>query len=243
MSKSRIDRLGRRLRDAAATEEELRELSEYRETFAAAYRRVFAVMRERLGSEPTGRPAKSTAAIIDKLRRESIRLSQIQDIAGLRLVVPDIAAQDEAVERLAGSFERLTVVDRRSRPSHGYRAVHVIVEIEGASVEIQVRTILQHRWAELSEKLSDLMDAAIKYGGGHPEVRELLSRSSGLIAGIESSERRLAEFDHVLQLLGNPPVLEQEVDTAQRSLRVISAAARATFEAMLRDFRRLAGER
>jgi ppGpp synthetase/RelA/SpoT-type nucleotidyltranferase len=36
------------------------------------------------------------------------------------------------------------VIDRREKPSHGYRAVHVIVECGGRMVEIQVRTELQH---------------------------------------------------------------------------------------------------
>jgi ppGpp synthetase/RelA/SpoT-type nucleotidyltranferase len=33
-------------------------------------------------------------------------------------------------------------------------------------VEIQVRILMQHWWAELSEKLSDTIDPEIKYGGG-----------------------------------------------------------------------------
>ncbi|GAC1306974.1 MAG: hypothetical protein NVSMB21_10350 [Vulcanimicrobiaceae bacterium] len=39
------------------------------------------------------RTAKSTSSIVAKLQRESTRLSQIQDIAGCRIVVPTIAAQ------------------------------------------------------------------------------------------------------------------------------------------------------
>jgi ppGpp synthetase/RelA/SpoT-type nucleotidyltranferase len=35
------------------------------------------------------------------------------------------------------------VMDRRKNPSYGYRAVHVIVMTQGASVEIQVRTALK----------------------------------------------------------------------------------------------------
>jgi putative GTP pyrophosphokinase len=67
---------------------------------------------------PTGRPAKSTNAIRDKLRRASIRLSQMQDIAGCRLIVEDRRRQDALVAQLTRLFPGSTVVDRREKPSH-----------------------------------------------------------------------------------------------------------------------------
>jgi putative GTP pyrophosphokinase len=121
-----------------------------------------ARFREQLALEPTGRRAKSTAAIVDKLRRESIRLSQIQDVAGCRLVVSDVVEQDSVVASFRLSFNDIDVVDRRERPSHGYRAVHIIVRVRNKAVEVQVRTLLQHLWAELSEKLADVSDASLK---------------------------------------------------------------------------------
>ena len=187
-SKTQIDRLGERLRRGDMTEEDIRSLDAYRRSFADAYATVVQVIRDRLLLQPTGRPAKSTSSIVEKLRRESIRLSQMQDIAGCRLVVNDVATQEDVVERLRGVFGGAQVIDRRQRPSHGYRAIHVVVAVQGRSVEIQVRTSLQHTWAELSEKLSDVVDAAIKYGGGNEEAREALARGSELIARLESLE-------------------------------------------------------
>ena len=61
--------------------------------------------------------------------------------------------QDEIVDELGQLFDRANVVDRRRKPSHGYRAVHVVPEFGDAAIELQVRTELQHHWAELSEKL------------------------------------------------------------------------------------------
>jgi putative GTP pyrophosphokinase len=63
------------------------------------------------------------------LRRESIRLTQIQDIAGCRLVVPDVAEQDRVVENVRTLFAKCSIADRREYPSHGYRAVHVIARV------------------------------------------------------------------------------------------------------------------
>jgi ppGpp synthetase/RelA/SpoT-type nucleotidyltranferase len=58
------------------------------------------------------------------------------------------------------------IVDRRLSPSAGYRAVHVIVFIEGIPVEIQVRTRLQHMWAEATERLADRWGRGLRYGQG-----------------------------------------------------------------------------
>jgi hypothetical protein len=46
-----------------------------------AYERVIETIIDQLTLQPTGRLAKSTTSISDKLKRESIRLTQIQDIA------------------------------------------------------------------------------------------------------------------------------------------------------------------
>jgi ppGpp synthetase/RelA/SpoT-type nucleotidyltranferase len=165
ISKTQIDRLGDRIKRGHITEEDLRLLDRYRRSFTPAYDIVVGAIRDKLSLEPTGRPAKSTISIIDKLKRESIRLTQIQDIAGCRIVVADIAEQESVIQSLTGLFPQATVIDRRAKPSHGYRAVHVVVKQNEKLIEIQVRTSLQQIWAELSEKYSDVIDPLIKYGG------------------------------------------------------------------------------
>jgi len=94
-----------------------------------------------------------------------MQLSQMQDLAGVRIVVHGgWAAQDEVVETLRALFPNSKIKDRRREPQHGYRAVHVICELDGRRVEIQVRTLLQHEWAELFEKLADRWGRQIRYG-------------------------------------------------------------------------------
>src|SRR5262245_55602894 len=93
---------------------DLRLLDEYRRSFAGAYETGVRVTREQLRLEPTGRPAKSTTSIVAKLQRESIRLSQVQDIAGCRIVVSDVIEQDRVVQSLAHAFPEADVVDRRA---------------------------------------------------------------------------------------------------------------------------------
>jgi putative GTP pyrophosphokinase len=168
-------------------------LDDYRRSFGPAYEVVVRTVREMIAIQPTGRPAKSTGAIVEKLHRETIRLSQIQDIAGCRIVVADVPEQDRMVGVLRAGFSKAVVIDRRSSPSYGYRAVHVVVEALGRSVEIQIRTTLQHTWAEVSEKLSDVVDPAIKYGGGPDQVKEALKNGSDAVNLVEGALKQVAE--------------------------------------------------
>ena len=189
LTKTQVDHLGDRLRNADPTEDDLRLLDWYRRSFGEAYEFVVRLIRDEIGFDPTGRPVKSTPAIRDKLKRETIRLTQMQDIAGCRLVVEDIQAQEAAVRSINGCFSDVEIDDRRQRPSHGYRAVHLIVEHGGKPVEVQIRTKLQHQWAELSEKLANDFDPGIKYGTG---PRELIVNLGGLSAEIAHLEKLLA---------------------------------------------------
>ena len=185
LSKSQVNRLGDRLRKGDIREEDLRLLDSYRRSFTDTYETVVGRIRDQLKLEPTGRPAKSTTSIVEKLRREKTRLSQMQDIAGCRIITTTLAQQDDAVARLAEIFDQFTVVDRRERPSHGYRAVHVILNQSNKLIEVQIRTSLQHTWAELSEKLSDEFGTSIKYGGGSEEISAYLSKLSDAMLNTE----------------------------------------------------------
>ncbi len=199
-STAAVDQLGERLR-TALTVEDLRLLDQYRREFGADYAVVVAAVTDALALDASGRPAKSTTAIVEKLKRGSMRLSQMQDIAGCRIIVDDTLVQDAVVSRLATMFPSTTIMDRRDRPSHGYRAVHIIVRPKKRPIEIQVRTVMQHRWAELSEKAADTFGIDIKYGGGHKTVREVLDRASETVASFERLEIKREETgDHVAML-------------------------------------------
>ena len=213
ISKTQIDRLGDRLRKGNITEADLRLLDEYRRSFSKAYEFVVGAIRNELALEPTGRPAKSTTSISEKLLRESIRLTQVQDIAGCRVVVAGIIEQNQVVDSLMQLFDNASIIDRREHPSHGYRAVHVIVRRNDNLVEIQVRTSLQHVWAELSEKLSDTVDPAIKYGGGDESLLKILSSWSGVVAGEEALEVSLDDTRRRVDRLLSQSSLAQDAQT------------------------------
>lgn len=153
-----------------------------------------------LGASPSARPAKSTPSIVEKLRRESLRLSQMQDIAGCRVVMADSRLQAQFTEAARGAFRNGSVIDRLIHSSHGYRAIHIVV-LEDCAVEVQVRTTLQHLWAQVSELASDVIDPAIEYGGGPSEWKARLLVASQEISTFEdredSLERKLQKYREV----------------------------------------------
>jgi Region found in RelA / SpoT proteins len=79
----------------------------------------------------------------------------VQDLAGARITVRDLAAQDEARDKINEFYASCGCacgqVDRRKDPRFGYRAVH-LVGIDELLVEIQIRTELQNTWASTIAK-------------------------------------------------------------------------------------------
>ena len=53
----------------------------------------------------------------------------------------------------------------------GYRALHLIIRQDRRLVEIQLRTEVQHAWANMSETLAYDHDRLIKAGGGPADLR------------------------------------------------------------------------
>lgn len=173
-TKSQLDRLGSRLRnDNEPSDQDLVLLNRYREQFALVNDSVLRTLAA-LTAYPVESRHKSIPSIVAKLRRrQPARLSAIQDIAGARIIVPDIVDQDELVTSIAEGFSNCIIDDKRTRPAYGYRAVHIIVS-NPLPYEIQVRTSIEHAWAQLSERLADRHGFELKYGGGPPVVREAL---------------------------------------------------------------------
>jgi hypothetical protein len=164
MSKSQIDKLGERLGRPSPAPEDLDRLRSLITEYLPPLQGVVETLRERLNVAVTPR-LKTEGTLTDKLRR-GINLSAMQDIAGCRIVEEmGLLDQDAMVRKICDAFPGARVVDRRAKPSHGYRAVHVIVKLDGFPVETQVRTALQHLWANLVERLADNWGRDIRYGG------------------------------------------------------------------------------
>lgn len=187
MSAKQIDKLGERLRLGPVTMDDLRLLDEFRRSHAQASSEVVRVLRQEFQLDPTAREAKSSRAILAKLRRSTTPLSTMQDIAGCRVVLNSRQAQRWHAEELLERFPQAKLRDRIKHPSFGYRALHLIVKLDGRRVEIQLRTVLQHLWAQLCEHLADKVGVGLKYGQGPEDLQHLLGDLSEAVRFVEEA--------------------------------------------------------
>ena len=155
----------------------------------------------------TGRP-KSVASFAAKAHREAAGrpvftdpLTQITDVVGVRVITylrRDVAA-------VAGLLhDALTVLDDRdmgretaSEGRFGYASRHLLVEREDdRSAQIQVRTVLQHAWAEFEH--------AMRYKGEIPDDQAPeLDRRFTLAAGLlELADREFSAIHEALRRTG-----------------------------------------
>ena len=169
-SKSRISRLGKALISTSPPPvERLEELHELLIVYDEALDVAVARIREHTAVQTTSR-LKNTGTILEKLRRSGGgSLGNIQDLAGIRIVLDcDLIEQARFARRIEKIFSAEArppkLVDRRFESLRGYRAIHVVVSVDGRPVEVQIRTRLQHQWANLFEKLADIVGRGIRYG-------------------------------------------------------------------------------
>ena len=167
-----LNKLGERLAspDTPITDDDYVMLAQV----AQHYQTVLDTVEEklaRLGYQATTR-VKTTGTLVDKLRRPPhLTLKTIHDVAGARIVIDGGRLdQDEVATRIMETFADCPkppeLIDRREKPSHGYRAVHVVVYEDGPPVEIQIRTEHQDTWAQITEKLDDAWGRGLRYGLG-----------------------------------------------------------------------------
>lgn len=216
-SVAQATKIGKALRDDTLTPEQNDTLDRLLACYGTALAYVMETLTS-LGLTTEGR-IKQIPPLAEKLRRHrdsgrQLPLLAIDDVAGARVVIEEQSrrAQDQVVQRIVDAFAAdgtdspdPNVKDRRIKPSYGYRAVHVIIRVDQLRVEVQVRTPLQHEWAELSEKSASVFGRGIKYGAtpailpgeGYPgevgrelvEVLDAMSDSIRLMEEVQDGTR------------------------------------------------------
>jgi len=173
--------------------------------YTTLYARLFEQAREAGPEHVVGRRLKRVDRIVRKLvRHPRMALTKMEDIAGCRLVVPDLPALELATElmsdRWAGQIAR--VRDYVSSPkATGYRAVHLTVISHGLPVEVQLRTRRQQLWAAHVEFLEDRDGTLLKDGDGSAatldQLRDLGERLAAAdVAGLPLQSKALEFGDH-----------------------------------------------
>lgn len=245
-----LNALGRRLAAGDPSREDLDAFQAYRRTF----REVLDLVEAELWNLAPGVHAlqigarrKAASSVIPKLRRKpDVRLAEMQDIAGARIVVPSLVEVDAVHSQIdAGQVE--WVSDYRERAvKYGYRALHVVLQpIAGKLVELQIRTQVQNEWANTSEFLAHRFGLPVKSGRGPKFVHEALQELSRVGRAVD-----LARADRVLRTAGFADLLrEAEVNVTapephlndqaiflRRRLEHLTALAADVYD-QLEDFR------
>ena len=141
---------------------------------------------------------KKLATIVDKLNRPRTPsdLQTMYDIAGCRLVVPDMATLNQVHCELAkiSAFDgpKTDRHDYIARPrSSGYRGRHVILRYDDLAcghklfVEVQLRTVLQHAWATAVEMHDVAVKTRLKFNEIDNPIGRFFKKAALLIVQME----------------------------------------------------------
>jgi hypothetical protein len=170
----------------------------------------------RISSEAyIGQRIKRLESITRKLNSGTMKLSQMQDVAGCRAVMPNISQTLNLAARYKSVSEHRFVnfKDYIQNPkSDGYRGVHLIFEFQGrksnqasqsfngSKIEIQIRTRAQHAWATAVEAVGTFTRQALKWQGGSDDWRRffvLMSSASALREGFPVVEQTSFNMAHI----------------------------------------------
>lgn len=134
---------------------------------------------------------KRKPQIIRKLNRLSVRLTQLQDIGGCRIVVPTNKDVDTLLNFLKTKLDIQKTTDYREegRDDTGYRAVHIILKKDGLLLELQIRSRIQHYWAESIERISVIYGYHLKEKEGDDIVINYFKQLSGAFYKIEMNQK------------------------------------------------------
>jgi len=201
-SKNRVNAAGNAIRNGIETPEHLSIIEEWRSAHTLVINTFQALLRNRAKSMGAivAQRLKRRATVFDKLRRHSkMELSRMDDVAGCRVILPDLASLNEFRESLQKArFAHLL----RNEPdkynyikypkADGYRGIHDIYSYEvnseegrnlkGLNIEIQYRTMIQHTWSTTVEILSYVTGHDTKYHRGDSRYVEAMALASEIFA-------------------------------------------------------------
>lgn len=190
--------------------------------------------------------AKTLESFMDKSQKDKYKdpLSEIMDFAGIRV----ITYFKSEVKECCSEIEKLFDIDKENSldkgnelgtEKMGYRSVHYIATLKkdrlclpeyyvfrDKKFEIQVRTILEHAWADISH------DRNYKFNGVLPE--EIQRRFALVAATLELSDR---EFDSIaLELSKYEKEVEEKIKNNELDIEINSASLKEYLKNKLESY-------
>jgi putative GTP pyrophosphokinase len=143
---------------------------------------------------------KRWTTIIDKLAREpKMQVTQMQDIGGVRALLPSLPHIYAVSRRLRKTWTIVRVRDYIAEPKpSGYRALHLIVRRGGYPVEVQLRTVLQDAWANQVEEDGRQIGVGLKFGAGATDIHAYYLAVSDAFALLDLGEALPEELETAL---------------------------------------------
>lgn len=210
LTKTKIDRAGIALsKGEFRSEEELLELEgvfdEYRKSHLQPLSETTIELQNWLnaygGSYYIAQRLKRKPQIIRKLNRLSVRLTQLQDIGGCRIIVEknqDVDKLRKFIEEKISTqsnfkLNRSTDYREKGRDDTGYRSLHLMLEKNGIKLELQIRSRIQHYWAESIERTSVIYGYHLKEKEGDQAVIGYFKQLSDIFYEIEAGREPHAQ--------------------------------------------------
>jgi ppGpp synthetase/RelA/SpoT-type nucleotidyltranferase len=148
-------------------------------------------------------------------------LAQVMDLAGARVITYFLSSVREADRCIREEFDVIEVTDKREGLNReaklGYQSVHYLVKLnsrrlilpeylrfEGMVAEVQVRTILQHAWAEIEHD--------IQYKSVDTLPAEIRRRFIALAGMLEIGDREFQELSNAHDRIQNEARAAVEAD-------------------------------
>lgn len=139
---------------------------------------------------------KRTPSILAKLERNpKMRLARMQDIGGIRAIVKSMQQVREVEAYYKKGTEGFSVAnggkDYINYPKDsGYRSVHQIFTCDnGFSIELQIRTQIQHAWATAVETMGTFLNHSLKSSEGPERWLDFFALASSAFAILENTPR------------------------------------------------------
>jgi len=179
---------------------------------------------------------KRIPSILEKLKRyESMSLDRMQDIGGCRVVFSDIKNVYSLRESLINSKTKNELKKEddyiKNIKDSGYRGIHLIYKYNGKkdniynghSIEIQIRTKIQHAWATSVEIVGIFTKESLKAGKGSEDWLNFFKLTSILFSRLESCTPKDLSSDDIIKIKNEVKKLQIELDVFKK-LRAFSVS-------------------
>lgn len=211
-SKSRVTRAGERIRQGAATTDDLFVVEEWRAAHRGVLNTFQAILRNRTRGTKVSvaQRHKRQMTIFDKLTRlPGMQLARMDDVAGCRLIFHSI----KELQKFRSDFHKARFNHKlRNDPDKydyiknpkdtGYRGIHDVYKynvnseagktLAGLYIEIQYRTLVQHAWATAVEVIGFITQSQPKFQRGDTRYERVMALASELLA--RASEQQTGPF-------------------------------------------------